>query len=147
MVVEVDQVDTSECDPGHAPVAAGSTSEALANQFANNGLTVREALAPVNAFDYDGYKLVVEVPAGCADEPAWTGGEFQGRHYQAAGQIVEYWFLDVEDTTVMVEATWFPGSSPEEDVAELRKVLDSLVVTPWARRSPITGPLTGFDQW
>jgi hypothetical protein len=30
----------------------------------------------------------------------------------------------------MIEASWAPGSSPEEDVAELRAVLDTLVITP-----------------
>jgi hypothetical protein len=29
----------------------------------------------------------------------------------------------------MVEASWFP-SSPDEDVAELKEVLDTLVITP-----------------
>jgi hypothetical protein len=42
---------------------------------------------------------------------------------------VEHWFLDVEGTAVMVEAFWFP-SSPEEDVAELRNVINTLVITP-----------------
>jgi hypothetical protein len=43
--------------------------------------------------------------------------------------MLEYWFLDVEGAPVMIEATWFP-SSPEEDLAELRGVLDTLVITP-----------------
>ena len=44
--------------------------------------------------------------------------------------MVEYWFLDVEGTPVMIEASWAPGSSPEEDVTELQDVLDTLVITP-----------------
>ena len=50
-------------------------------------------------------------------------------NYQAEGQIVEYWFLDVEGTTVMVEANSFPVSFAE-DVTELRAVIDTLVITP-----------------
>lgn len=129
LVVEVDEVFSSACEePVSQP--AGSTAEALANQIAAAGFTVREALAPVNAFGYDGHHLVVEMPAGCTGDqlPVWDGPTF-GRFYQTPGQVVEYWFLDVEDTPVMVEATWFP-SSPEEDVAELQAVLDTLVVTP-----------------
>jgi hypothetical protein len=73
----------------------------------------------------------MEVPPGCSDDldQAWNGGIFQGRYYQGADQMLEYWFLDVEGTPVMVEATWFP-SSPAEDVTELRTVLDTLVITP-----------------
>ncbi|HEU5113572.1 MAG TPA: hypothetical protein VFU96_09650 [Acidimicrobiia bacterium] len=133
LVLEVDQVYSPVCDvPAPSPVAAGTTAEDLANQFAASGFTVREALAPVNAFGYEGHHMVVEVPEGCAGETyqAWTGGGWSGRYYQSNGNVVEYWFLDVEGTPVMVEADWFPGTSAEEDVAELQAVVDSLVITP-----------------
>jgi hypothetical protein len=132
MVVEVDEVYSEPCVlSGDAPMAAGSTATELANQFAANGFTVREGLAPVNAFGHDGHHLVTEVPAGCADSTfqVWNGGHFQGRYYQGDGQVLERWFLDVDGSPVMVEATWFP-SSPEEDVTELHAVLDTLVITP-----------------
>jgi hypothetical protein len=134
LVLEVDEVFTPVCPMnGQASVAAGSTAEDLANQVAASGFTVREALTPVNAFAHAGHHLVREVPEGCAgDSPkafAWTGGAWDHRYYQAPGQVVEDWFLDVEGTPVMVEATWFPDS-PEEDVTELSAVLDTLVITP-----------------
>jgi hypothetical protein len=131
LVVEVDEMRTTACNTSDAPVAAESTAAGLANQFASNGLIVREAPAPVSAFGYDGDKLVMEVQPGCADEAdqVWYGGAFQGRYYQGSGQVLEYWFLNVEGTPVMVEATWFPDS-PAEDVAELREVLDTLAITP-----------------
>jgi hypothetical protein len=132
LIVEVDGVYSQPCEmSGRGPAPAGSTASDLANQFAANGFTVREALAPVNAFGHDGHHLVTEVPAGCANDmfQVWTSGTFDSRFYQADGQMVEYWFLDVEGTPVMVEASWFP-SSPEEDIAELREVLDTLVITP-----------------
>jgi hypothetical protein len=133
LVLEVDEVFTPVCPIGQASVAAGPTAEDLANQVAASGFTVREALTPVNAFAHVGHHLVREVPEECAGDPpkawAWTGGGWQGRYYQAHGQVVEDWFLDVEGTPVMVEATWFPGS-PEEDVAELRALVDTLVITP-----------------
>ena len=130
MVVEVDQVWSPACvEP--AALAAGTTAADLANQVAANGFTIQEALAPVSAFGRDAQHLVVEVPAGCAGDSfmVWDGPTF-GRFYQSPGQVVEYWFLDVAGTPVMVEASWFPGSSPEEDVTELRAVLDTLVITP-----------------
>ena len=132
LVVEVDEVYTPVCPMnGQAPLAAGSTAQDLANQVAASGFTVREALASVSAFGHEGHHLIREVPAGCSGSTfqAWTGGGWGGRYYQAPGQVVENWFLDLEGTPVMVEATWFPGS-PEEDVAELRAVLDTLVITP-----------------
>jgi hypothetical protein len=130
LVVEVAELWSPVCEPT-APMAAGSTAVELANQFAANGLTVREALAPVNAFGYEGHHLVVEVPALCygPEFMAWAGPAFDGRYYQWSAQILEFWFLDVEGTPVMVEAGWFPGSR-EEDLAELRAVLDTLVITP-----------------
>ena len=108
LVVEVDDVYTTACNSSKGPVAAESTAAGLANQFATNGFMVREASARISAFGYDGYKLVMEVPAGCADEAdqVWNGGSFGGRYYQESGQVLEYWFLDVEGTPVMVEATW-----------------------------------------
>jgi hypothetical protein len=130
MVVEVDEVWSSVCEPTTS-VAAGTTAADLANQFANIGLTVREAMAPVNAFGHNGYHLVGEVPAGCGSEvkPAWSGPVFDHRWYDPT-EVVEYWFLDVEGTPVMIEASWAPGSSPEEDIAELEAMVDTLVITP-----------------
>jgi hypothetical protein len=132
LVVEVDEVWPQVCPiPAAAPIAAGSTATDLANQFAAFGFTVREALAPVNAFGQNGHHLLMQVPELCSGEEymAWAGPIWAGRYYQDSGQIVEYWFLDVEGTPVMVEANWLQGS-PEEDLAELRDVLDTLVITP-----------------
>lgn len=130
-VVEVDQVWEAPCDGG-ASAPAGTTAKALGDQFAAMPEFIsREGLAPVSAFGRDGYHLMLEVPGGCTDDEqnVWSGGLWGERYYQAEGQIVEYWFLDVEGTTVMVEANSFPESS-DEDVAELRAVLDTLVITP-----------------
>ena len=133
LVTEVDQVWESACIAGSTPQAAATTAEALANQFVATGLTITGALAPVSAFGHEGYHLSTVVPAGCHSDEArnvWTGvANWGGRYYQDEGQIVEYWFLDVEGTPVMVEASSFPETS-EEDLAELEAVLDTLVITP-----------------
>jgi hypothetical protein len=132
LVAEVDQVWESACNAGSTPQAAATTAEDLANQFVATGLTITGALAPVSAFGHEGYHLAAEVPAGCHSNEAgnvWAGPNFAGRYYQDEGQLVEYWFLDVDGTPVFVEASRFPETS-EEDVAELRAVLDTLVITP-----------------
>jgi hypothetical protein len=88
--------------------------------------------------------MVAEVPEEGFAAPAGQDGEgrtfpgcegdgefesWNGRYYQRPGQTLEFWFIDVEGTPVMVEANTFPAS-PEEDVAELTAVIDSLVLTP-----------------
>ena len=129
MVVEVDQVWEAPCDGG-ASAPAGTTAEDLGSQFAAMPeFITREALTPVSAFGHNGYHLVLEVPGGCntGEQMVWEGPTW-GRNYQAEGQILEYWFLDVDGTTVMVEATRPPESS-EEIVTELTSDLDTLVET------------------
>jgi len=129
-VLEVDRVWEAPCGAETPPSPPGTTAKALGDQFAAMPeFTTLEGLAPVSAFGRDGYHLVLEVPAGCTDGNVWDSPAWGERYYQAEGQIVEYWFMDVEGTTVMVEANSFPESS-EGDVAELRAALDSLIVTP-----------------
>ncbi|HEU4915240.1 MAG TPA: hypothetical protein VFV13_01580, partial [Acidimicrobiia bacterium] len=130
LIFEVDEVWSPACGSGINPQPAGTTAQDLADQFAAAGFTIQEAVSPVNAFGQSGYHLVVEVPAGCTGEShsVWEGPTW-GRFYQAEGQVVEYWFLDVEGTPVMVETTRFAESS-DDDVAGLRAVLDTLVITP-----------------
>jgi hypothetical protein len=133
-------------------VPAAGTADELADQFATlPGFIIRQAVAPVVAFGHEGYHMVAEVPdEGFAPTPtsAFSGcqgdGEFDGwyatrfaadepltrdRYYQAPGQTLEFWFLDVGGTPVVVEATTFP-TSPAKDVAELEAILDTLVITP-----------------
>jgi hypothetical protein len=130
LMAQVDEVGSPACGRSPELQPAGTSAEALASQFAAAGFTVQEAASPVSAFGQSGYHLVVKVPAGCADgsHMVWEGPTF-GRYYQAAGQVIEYWFFDVEGTQVMVEAASFPESRPE-DVTELRAVIDTLVITP-----------------
>lgn len=134
LIVELDRVWEAPCDAG-ASVTAGTTAKALGDQFAAMPQFItREALTPVSAFGRDGYHLVLEVPGGCnmGEQMAWEGPTW-GRNYQAEGQIVDFWFLDVDGTTVMVEATRPPESSEEiaaELAADLDTVLDTLVITP-----------------
>jgi hypothetical protein len=134
-VVEVDRMWEAPC-VGGTPVPAGTTAKALGDQFAGMpDFITREGLRSVSAFGRDGYHLVLEVPGGCTGDSSnvWTSPVWGERLYQEEGQIVEYWFLDVEGTTVMVEATRPPESDEEiaaELAADLDTVLDTLVITP-----------------
>jgi hypothetical protein len=135
VIGEVNSVWETPC-AGGAAVAAGTTAESLGDQFAAMPAFITiEGLAPVTAFGADGYHVILEVPAGCANENAivWSSPTWGERFYQAEGQVVEYWFLDVEGRTVMVEATR-PAESTQEALAELEAdldaVLDTLVLTP-----------------
>lgn len=133
LVLQVDRVWEAPCDGG-ASAPAGTSAKALADQFAAMpGFTTREGLTPVSAFGRDGYHLVLEVRVNCAgnDPNVWSSPAFfaTDRSY-GLGDIVEYWFLDVEGTPVMVEATQWSSVSTEEEVAGLRAVLDTLVITP-----------------
>jgi len=51
------------------------------------------------------------------------------RYFQAPGDIVEFWVIDVGGTPLLIETDRFPDS-PEEDVAQLQAILDSIVITP-----------------
>jgi hypothetical protein len=134
-VVELDGVWESPCEGG-APVPAGATAKAMGDQFATMpGFTTRQGLTPVSAFGREGYHLVLQVPDSCTTDSSniWSSPVWGERLYQEEGQIVEYWFLDVEGTTVMVEATRPPESDEEivtELMADLDTVLDTLVITP-----------------
>ena len=130
LIVEVDQVLSPACE-APAISTAGTTAEDLANQFAAAGYTIQEAVSPVSAFGQSGYHLVVDVPSGCTGtaNAVWEGPTFGRFYHDPEGHVVEYWFLDVDDTPVMVEASWAPSSS-EEEMAELQDVLDTLVITP-----------------
>jgi hypothetical protein len=131
MVAEVDKVGAPACGGGAQLQPAGTSAEDLANQFAAAGFTVKEAVSPVSAFGQSGYHLVVEVPPGCDGDAnwVWEGPTFGRYYHQSPDQVVEYWFLDVEGTPVMVEASWMAAFA-EEDVAQLRAAIDTLVITP-----------------
>ncbi len=115
---------------GPTPMVARWTAADLADGFAAGGFIVREAPALVSAFGHDGYHVVVEVPEGCSDA---LGGQYN--IFLSPGDVVEAWLFDMDGHIVMVEAFWradSPGitESSEEDLAELRAVIDSLVLTP-----------------
>ena len=130
MVAEVDQVWSPVCGGG-APQPAGTSAEDLANQFAAAGFTVQEAVSPVNAFGQSGYHLMIEIPPGCVagdTHSVWEGPTFGERYYKAAGQVVEYWFLDVEGPRSWSKRAFPRPARPT--CPSSSAVLDTLVITP-----------------
>ena len=143
----VARIASSACHDTEWLPAGGTAEEIATGLAAIDEFMTRDPLTEVTDFGYDGYHLVLEVPEGdyyepgegftACDDPVdplastfdgWEGPTFS-RYYQRPGQIVESWVLDVEGTPLMIEANRFLDS-PEGDVAELRTVLDSIVITP-----------------
>ncbi len=130
VLLHVHQVDgpyaaAPSCDPtGDNPISAASTAADLAEQFAAGGFTVRQAPAPVRAFGYDGHRVVIEVPKGCDDAQGWQRGIFLH-----PGDVMEAWIFDINGHILMVEGMWRIGT-PDEELAELKAVIDTLVLTP-----------------
>jgi hypothetical protein len=144
IVSRIDDVASPGCDDTEW-VAAADTVEEVAGQFATlPGLAIRQAVAPIVAFGYEGYYMAARVPSDiepdsgiggshppCGDGyfQVWRGPVWQDRLYQAPNQMLEFWFLDVDGTPILVEASSFRTSS-EQDLAALQSVLDTLVITP-----------------
>lgn len=138
--LEVDRVASPACD-ATVFVSVPQTTEALATAL--GGVEDFITLTPptgVNAFGYDGYHLVLQVPDlgsevgqnfEACDDTYFDGyeGPTISRYYQGPEQFVEFWVLDVGGIPLVIETTWFPDS-PAEHLAELRAILDTVVIQP-----------------
>ena len=138
--------DHSWADP---PI--GPSVEDLATALANLApFRVTSAPEDVSVHGYPGMHLALTVPdlpvrgeadhrffIGCMDGTlkSWVaaidagepGDAFYG--YTAPGYTEEFWILDIEGTRLMIAAGRSAGS-PQEDLAELSTVLDSIRIEP-----------------
>lgn len=136
--------DHSARDP-----VVGPTVNDLATALASlEPFVVREEPEPASIAGYEGTHLAIEVPeiefrsAGKDSFEHWPdctnkmlnswiapplGFAFYG--YTEPGQVEEFWILDVEGKRLVIVANWFPDS-PENDVAELREIIESIEITP-----------------
>lgn len=80
--------------------------------------------APVSAFGRDGYHVITEVPETCDGATGALRNIFL-----RPGEVMESWIFDMGGQILIVEANW-DAESPEKDLAELRAVIDTLVLTP-----------------
>ena len=100
LIVEVDQVWSPACE-APAPIAAGTTAEDLANQFAAAGFTIQEAVSPVSAFgqsrDTTWWSRSPPDVHWRTANLVWEGPTFGRYYHDPEGHVVEYWFLDVDE--------------------------------------------------
>ena len=81
---------------------------------------------------YAGTRIDVQVPpdidfSDCSHSEfhSWTNMPSGGRYHQGPGQIDRLWILDVDGDRLVVGASFFPETSPE-DRAELWQIIDSV---------------------
>jgi hypothetical protein len=128
--------DHRAADPPVGPTV-NDLAEALASL---QPFMVTKPPSDVTIYGYHGQYLELAVPemrgeAGlfpdCTEGvlKSWIGRPLSYAYYgyTEPGQHEEFWILDVEDSRLVIEAGWSPDS-PREDVAELRAVLDSIVI-------------------
>jgi hypothetical protein len=134
--VTIDRVASAACDDTRW-IEVGDTAEEWATGLADiEDFIIVEPLTEVSAFGYDGYHLTLEVSddfGTCVDtlhEDSWDGweGPTLSRYYQGAGQVVEFWALDVEGSPLLIEATWL--DVPEHYLSELAQIIESITIRP-----------------
>jgi hypothetical protein len=134
----------------HRPAdpAIGPTVDDLADGLAQlPPFVLKEPPTEVTIYGYMGKYLELAVPDDISFEIRAGGGYFTdcGRGelqswlapglsyvfygYAGPGQIEELWILDVDGNRLMIQATWFPDSPPQ-DIAEMRTILDSIRIEP-----------------
>jgi hypothetical protein len=137
-------------DHSHADPPIGPGVDDLATALAN--LAPFQVTSPpqdVTVYGYSGRHLELTVPnlpvegpddnlrfTGCTGGKlkSWVapfdtepGDAFYG--YTGPGYTEEFWILDVEGTRLMIASEWSAGS-PQEDLEELRAILDSIRIEP-----------------
>jgi hypothetical protein len=149
-IVNVTNLVVDGCtDHRAADPPVGPTVNDLAEALASlRPFVVTKPPSDVTTYGYHGQYLELVVPemrneaggeAGAGLFPdctesrlkSWIGPPLSYAYwgYTEPGQHEEFWILDVEDSRLVIEASWSPDS-PSEDIAELRAVLDSIVIQP-----------------
>jgi hypothetical protein len=128
-----DACDWSTTKPNAAAGTVDELVDALSTQAA------RDASAPVdvNVGGYAGKSITLHVPDDAVfsqcDEGyfgSWTDGveRTPSRYHEAPGQIDELWVIDVDGVPVVIDTTYYAGTSAG-DVEELRAIVRSAAVT------------------
>jgi hypothetical protein len=125
-----------------APATPATTPEEIAAAFQDQALTNAAAPRDVSVGGYAGKAVTLEVPMsfevpnatreeefGDCDEDAFAfygvdGEDGYARNAQGPGQIDELWILDVDGSTVILDATYGPAT-PAELVEEVRALAES----------------------
>ena len=134
--VVIDNVYTDGCRWQKALMAPplGPSVEDLVNAFAALKDRHPTNVKDITVSGFSGKQIEISVPNGvdvkscfAGQYRSWTTGDGGFRYESAAGQQTRYWILDVRGQRVVLDATWFPGSSAS-DRAELDSVLSSIQI-------------------
>lgn len=151
-IVTVTNLVSDGCrDHSHADPPVGPTVDDLATALADLApFHVTSPPQDVTAYGYEGKHLELTLPHDLEvdetreDRPfteclggqikSWVapfdttpGDAFYG--YTGSGYTEEFWILDVDGTRLMIAAERSAGS-PQDDLAELRAILDSIRIEP-----------------
>lgn len=135
----VNEVASAACN-GTQWIPVGDTAEDLSSALSEiEDFTVEDGPDTVSAFGYDGYHLVLETTDVGFDGSNFTGcddgyfdsyqGPTMAPWYFAPEQFAEFWALDVEGTSLLIEANWY-ATTPAGDIDKLRAVLDTITIRP-----------------
>jgi len=140
----VDKVYANGCHWLGVPlIDPGPTVDGLATVLAQRPLRNASAPTPVTLGGYSGEYLAWSVPAdvdfsSCDRNPgdttgffeSWTGlGPATDRYQQAPGQVDQLWILDVAGRRLVVDATYLPGATAQ-DQADLQQIVESIRFVP-----------------
>jgi hypothetical protein len=134
-------VDNLYVDPCHTSLGLldpppGPTVHDLALALAAQPLRSGTDPTPIEVDGYAGEMVTIEVPvdadlAACDDEEygSWSSDVHGARGHTTPGERDEILIVDVDGVRLVIDASTFPDSS-DEDVAELRTVIDSIQLAP-----------------
>ena len=123
----VDNVHADPCDPsaGEMDPPVGSAPMDLAEALAAQTGTESTDPVPVEIDGYGGVFLDYRNTGDgeCGSMQRWPGRD------ALVGERDQVWILDVEGTRLVIDAASFEGTS-EEDIAEMRSIVESIQIEP-----------------
>ena len=114
----------------------GSTVDDLASAITEHW--GGDATTPIDVVvdGFAGKEMVVAVPSAmdfsACDEgyfQSWIGASDGVRFHQGPGQEDQLWILEIDGERLVIGASYFPETSPE-DRAELQAIVDSIKIVP-----------------
>lgn len=131
VIVTVANLVADPCQPasGSLQPELGPTVEDLASGLAGQPSTEASEITDVTLSGYSGKHLEYSFTGptgGCGSLTRFQ--TVSGPRMAIAGEYDEVWILDVEGTRLMIDAFWFEPGVTDEELEELRKVVESIVI-------------------
>ena len=127
----IDNVVADPCDPSRAPLdpPVGPSVDDLAEAISSlPGFEATNAV-DISVDGFRGKQLVVTAPA-VADCELWTWSTADRTNGVSQGEVNLLRILDVDGVRVMIAAAHFPRETSDEELAELREIMDSISLAP-----------------